>query len=332
MKKTNKFFFAMLFAGSFALLLSSCGKDKAVKSLSFDVPTFEEEIDGKAYIDFNDGNKFKWQAGDQVVVYNLDNANGMNSQKAIYSTTANGTTRAVFNYSSGDDMSTKLDGYFVFYPVSKVSSDGWPNANNYQYFNVEAEQTYTLVNGKSTVDPNSMALASDLSSLNGTLTMKPIFGNLRLKLKGTGKVNKIVVQDDRFNLSGRVGMRLHNVSMEKFTAAQNYYIAVDDPYNNPTFVNFWSEYSGSGPEGLNYITEGAGKTMTLKCPDVQLNESTESHFFIGLRPGALKYGFKVFIYVSGNATPYEFDYTGSNNLHYGIKAGVNKGLSLSGIN
>ena len=327
MKKTSKLFFAVCALGALAFLMGSCKKDDDSKGYTIGLPQFEDEVDGRAYVDFT-VNKFKWNANDQVAIYNLDAVTPANSEMAIYQTTASaeGQTLASFTYASGDQLSAKKDGYFAFYPVSKLGN--WDKeSGNYQYFNVSATQTYTVIDDNVTVDPESMALACNLSKLGGTFTLKHIFGNLRLKLTGAGSVTSIVVEDARFNLSGTVGMKLHEVNMNTFTTLQNQFIASDDPYN-AAFGTAWAEYANT----LGYTTQGEGNTITLDCGEgVKLNETSETHFFIGLRPGALKYGFKVKVYVLGNAEPYVFDYTGNNNLHYGIKAGVNKGLSLAGI-
>jgi len=334
MKKTNKLFLMMLVAGSFAMLFSSCNKEKQTKELVINLPEFVEENDGKGYIDFADGNKFKWDANDQVVIYNLS-ADGNGSEKAVYGTSAaaEGTLSSRFNYVSGDQLSAKKYGYFAFYPVSKVDMTRW-NQNptsmpNYQYFNVSNEQQYTVINGKPTVDPTSMAMAIELDNLDQSINFQHIFGVLRLKIKGEGNVTKIVVEDSRFNLNGSVAMKLHEVKMNRFSTAQNYFIASDDPYENATFVTYWNDYR----QDLGYYTETpaeGGRLMTLICPSVALNRSTETLFYIGLRPGALKYGFKVHVYCDDATTPtYTLDRTGANNTHYGIKAGVIKGFTIS---
>lgn len=332
MKKTNRLFLMMLMAGSFAMLFGSCKKNNEIKNdVMINLPEFVEDGEGKAYVDFADGNKFKWNANDQVMVYNLAE-DGLTSERAIYGTdaSAEGKPTANFDYVSGDKLSAKKYGYFMFYPASIVDQTKWnqePNTMpNYQYFNVPGEQTYTVdQNGKPTVDPTSIAMAVELNTLAQGVNLKHIFGVLRLKIKGSGNVTKIEVVDSRFNLYGAVAMKLHAVKMDKFTQAQDYFIAVDDPYNNPSFLSYWDAYKTE----LQYFTEGAGRKMTLNCPGIALNSTTETQFFMGLRPGALKYGFTVNVYLDNATTPSKtFDYTGANNLHYGIKAGKIKGLSL----
>ena len=326
MKKMNKLFFTMCMLGGFAVLFGSCKKNDEAETVTINLPALEEEIDGRAYIDFANGNKFKWNANDQIMVYNLDAQDGTNSEKAIYQTTASaeGKATAVFTYASGDQISAKKYGYFVFYPVSKVT-EGQLDEINYETFTVADTQEYTKVGNNSTVDPEGMALAINVNKVSGGFTLKHIFGVLKMKIKGTGTVTRIEVIDERFNLSGTVGMKLHEVNMDKFTSLQNAFIANDDPYNTPAFADEWENYKSL----LSYSTQGGGKMMTLDLGNgIGLNGDTETNFFMGLRPGALKYGFTVKVYLSGENEPRVFDYTGNNNLHYGIKAGVVKGLAL----
>lgn len=332
MKKTNRLFLMMLVAGSFAMLLGSCKKNEERKVVSIALPEVVEEGEGKAFIDFFNGNKFKWNGNDQVVVYNLA-TDGSTSEKALYSTDSNasGQSLADFTFVSGDNISAKQYGYFMFYPASKVE-ESWNTdptvMPNYQYFKVSPTQEYTLdVNGKPTVDPTSMAMAVEFNDLTGGVQLKHVFGFLKLRLKGTGNVTKIVVEDSRFNLNGRVGMKLHEVVMDKFTTAQNYFIANDDPYQSGPFMAYWDEYR----QDLGYFAEASkdGNLMTLICPGIALNTSTETLFFMGLRPGALKYGFKIHVYLDNETTPRTLDYTGDHNLHYGIKAGVVKNIAAT---
>lgn len=327
MKKTNKLFLTMCVAGSFALLFGSCKKEDA-KEVTVNLPAFEEEVDVRAYIDYANSNSFCWYQGDQIVVYNLDNAeSGNSSEKAIYQTNdADGRTGAMFNYASGDNLGAKKYGYFVFYPVEKAENA--LEEGNYQTFTVPGAQTYTLdPAGNPTLDKAGMALASDVQSLTSALTLKHIFGALKLRLTGEGSVTKIEVEDVRYNLCGTAKMKLHHVTMDQFTTLQNNYIATNDPDTDWGFQTLWSDYKNE----LGYSTEGAGQVMTLNCETpVALNATTETLFPIGLRPGALKYGFILRVYLDGQNEPVVFDYT-DGSWHYGIKAGVNKNLVLNVI-
>ena len=260
MKKTNKLFLSMCVAGSFALLFGSCKKEDA-KVVTVNLPAFEEEVDSRAYIDFANGNTFMWNANDEIVVYNLD-LNGATSEKAIYATNADaeGRARADFSYKSGDQITAKKYGYFAFYPVSKVA-DGPLGNENRETFTVTDTQTYTIDPSSQTptVDPEAMALACDFNSMEEGFSLKPIFGNLRLRLTGNGAVTKIEVIDNRYNLSGTVSMKLHEVTMGQFSDIQTAFIGTEDPDGNWGFMTLWNDYKND----LGYFAEGTGKMVTL---------------------------------------------------------------------
>lgn len=321
MKKMTGLFVALFVAGSFAMLLGSCKKNDTASTLTIGLPQFEEEMEGRAYIDITNNNSFKWNANDQVMAYNIDALHGTQTVKGIWSTNASAEGKASATF-TGPDLGSKKDHYFVFYPCDKIASGEDPlDESNFETFNVPDQQEYTLVKGKPTVDHAGMAMACETPNFKSFM-LKHIFGVLKLKLTGSGKVTQIVVEDKRFNLNGSATMKLHAVDMEKFTVIQNYFIGADDPYTNVSFVNEWNSYKNS----LSYSTQGGGKTMTLNCPSVQLS-STETLFFIGLRPGALKYGYKIYVYTEGANEPQVFE--NAADWHYGIKAGVIKNLVLS---
>lgn len=319
MKKMNRLFVALFVAGSFAMLLGSCKKNDTASTMTIGLPQFEEEMEGRAYIDITNSNSFKWNANDQVMAYNIDAAHGTQTVKAIWSTNASAEGKASASF-TGPDLGSKKDHYFVFYPHDKVSEASL-DESNFETFTVADQQDYTLVNGKPTIDHVGMAMACETSDFK-SFTLKHIFGTLKLRLTGSAKVTKIVVEDKRFNLSGNASMKLHAVDMGKFTALQTLFVGSDDPYTNTTFVNDWNSFKSD----LSYSTQGGGKTMTLNCPSVQLS-STETLFFIGLRPGALKYGYKIYVYTEGANEPQVFE--NAADWHYGIKAGVIKNLALS---
>lgn len=327
MKKTNKLFLAMCVAGSFALLFGSCKKNEDTQKVMVNLPAFEEEVEGRAYIDFANGNKFMWNGNDEIVIYNLDEA-GLTSEKAIYAAGADAEGRSftTFSYQSGDQLSAKKYGYFVFYPVSKVS-EGPLEEGNYETFTVAPTQTYTIdPSGLTpTVDPESMALACDLESLDGNFTLKPIFGNLKIKMTGVQSVNKIEVVDHRYNLTGTVSMKLHEVKMNEFSTLQTIFVDNDDPESMESWIGAWNRYKST----LDYSAQGEGKVVTLNCLEpVELDPEEETLFVIGLRPGALKYGFTLNVYVDGDQEPISYVYD-RPNWTYGIKAGVNKNLPVA---
>lgn len=114
MKKMNKLFVALFVAGSFAMLLGSCKKNDTASTMNIGLPQFEEEMEGRAYIDITNSNSFKWNANDQVMAYNIDAADGTQTVKGIWSTNASAEGKATASF-TGPDLGSKKDHYFVFY-------------------------------------------------------------------------------------------------------------------------------------------------------------------------------------------------------------------------
>ena len=320
--RMKKLFFIACIAGSMALLASSCKKNEE-KEVTINLPQWEEfgDVDeGRLYVDFTT-NLYKWNANDEVMFYNLDAEDGTNTFKTIYSTNGNaeGQTNAIF---TGDDLGAKKDHYFVFYPVSKiVNGTAALDADNYETFNVPGEQTYTTINGNPTVDPASLAAACETENVQSFM-MKHIFGVMRLKLKGVKTVDHLEVVDNSFNLSGNVTMKLHEVNMTTFSDIMDAYAADYGSHEADL-----AEYL----QVLGYSSEPAGKTMVLNCPNgVQLSSTTQTVFYIMLRPGALVNGFKVNVYFT-DGTHDAIDQYNSFKQSYCIKPGVIKGFAPSDV-
>ena len=319
MKRNNRLFFAICMVSSLALLASSCKKNEENAEATINLPHFEEygDVDGgRLYIDFSN-NTYKWNANDEVMFYNLDAEDGTQTIKSVFTTTASaeGLTSAVF---TGDDLGAKKDHFFVFYPTNKiVNGTAALDADNYETFSVDGEQTYTLVKGNPTVDPTSLAAACETDNAKSFM-MKHIFGVMRLKLKGVKTVDHLEVVDNSFNLSGNVTMKLHEVNMTTFSDIMDAYAADYGSHEADL-----AEYL----QVLGYSSEPAGKTMVLNCPNgVQLSENTQTVFYISMRPGALVNGFKVNVYFT-DGTHDAIDQYNSFKQSYCIKPGVIKGFA-----
>lgn len=319
MKRSNRLFFAVCVAGSLALLVSSCKKNEENTKATISLPQFEEygDVDeGKAYIDFSN-NSIKWNGNDEVMFYNLDADDGTQTIKAVYTTgaSAEGQASAVF---TGDDLGAKKDHFFVFYPTSKIVNGTQAlDADNYETFSVDGEQTYTLINGQPTVDPSALAAACETDNVQ-SFTLKHIFGIMRLKLKGVKTVERIEVVDNSFNLYGNVSMKLHEVNMTTFSEIMDVYAT-----NYGAHEQALAEYL----QTLGYSSEPEGKVMTLNCPNgVQLSSTTQTVFYIMMRPGALVNGFKVNVFFT-DGTHDAVDQYYQFKQSYCIKPGVIKGFA-----
>lgn len=313
--------------GVVALLTVSCKKNSDEKaSVTLSMPQFTEDMtdEGRAYIDFGDGNQFKWNANDEIMVYNLDFSDGTNSVKAIYSTDAQAEGQLSTRF-YGDNVEPKKDGFFYFYPASKASQALTLDVNNRETFTVDDTQKYTISgNNVISVDNDALALACQVNAISDDFTMQHIFGIFRLKLKGTKTVSSIVLRDNQFNLTGSVSMKLHKVNSTEFSQIMDKYALGDNSH-----VADLARYL----QQLGYESNPTGKTITLDCSKfgnggVPLFANQQSVFYIVVRPGALIKGFTVDVnFTDGTSetiTKYE-----NPKASYCIKPGYIKGFATS---
>lgn len=342
MKRNFRLFCTMCLAGTLAFFASSCKKNEEKQTVRVMLPEFEEAAalpgeEDRAYINFNDG-KFYWNANDKVMLYNVDNT-GETTVKAVYATdeSAEGQQLTGFFHYSGPQIGEKKDHYFVFYPVQRVGDGSNELASlgtqNRETFNVPAVQHYSYdVNHNPTVDPNSMALATEIWRLNQDFKLQHIFGVCRLRLKGTGKVTSIDIMDNYLNLVGTVQLKLHKVQMNTLDDyAQNYKV---DDVQNTNSAYYIQLYSYLHEMGYAPVPAANGNVVTLDCTTadgggVQLNTSTYELFYISLRPGAFVDGFKFVVhYTQGGKnyqqliTNYESPVANGHKDLYTIKPGM----------
>lgn len=338
MKKTYRLFCTVCMAGALAFLASSCKKNDEKASFKLVLPEFEEAIGDpdeadRAYIDFST-NTFRWEANDQVMIYNIDNE-GQNTKKALYATGANaqGQSQAYFNYEDGTVLGEKEDHLFFFYPVSKIQNGTAAlDSDNREYFSVSRVQDYTLDQaGNPTIDPNAMALACETEVISDNFNLKHIFGVCRLRLFGADiTVDSIQLVDNDMSLTGSVSMKLHEVNMNTFTELMGAYKLVNngEPDLNPSFVNAWNEYKAQ----LGYMPQGNGNVVTLNChtnevDGVELTRTAQTVFYISVRPGAFIKGFTINVFADGETTPIEIANYNYPKDSFRIRAGVITGFS-----
>jgi hypothetical protein len=318
-------------AAVLAFMSSSCKKNNEQNGeITIMVPAFEEVMAdpseaGRAYIDFNHQNVFKWNAYDEVMVYNLDATDGTNTKKAIYRAKENaeGKQTAKFYFYQGTQLGNKMDHFFIFYPTCKiVNGIAALDKDNFETFDVPAEQNYTLAEGGATFDPESMAMACEVNKLTQAFTLKHIFGGCRIRLKGVlgTTVDKIVIEEPNpavlNNLTGTATLKLHEVEMDEFTNLQNNYNLAS--LSDNSFMDAWNDYRTR----LGFSANGTGNTITLNCNGVALNPTSEQNFYVSLRPGSLINGFTLKVYYNGLTEPQVIENFVNPNDNYCIRAGV----------
>lgn len=294
MKKYSMILCAVAFV---ALMATSCKKEKQAASFQIQFPQFTEESDERLYVNFDGGNNTYWQDDDRLMIYNISVTNPANS---VCQEFVNGAANQIigdFTPAEGDGVGAVKDGgYYAFYPCAVVDGlkdlEGNSNNDNRETFTFSDTQEYTLVNGKATVDPNSIYFVGHINS-GDEFTFKHVGGILRLYISGSKKVQSIVVEDAAYNLTGRLSLKLHEVNTTDLQTLIDLYVAAGgNPWENPAYLNQWESISA-----LGYMSEPEGKTVTLNCGEdgVQLLDAEQS-FYIGLRPGALKQGFKLTVH------------------------------------
>lgn len=280
MKKTVKLMGMAIMLGAVAFFGSSCKKDTPAATFKLDLPVVEViSVDGdKAYIDFSDGNKMKWNEGDKIMAYNLSTTPSQ-SVTAVYTIT-NGVATTSGDFMGNDLGAEQEYGYYAFYPAEKVMNHPLENGIR-QTFDVPNSQNYTAGG----MDPSSMVMAANAI---GHFAFKHIYGFMDLRLKGNKAVREIVVVDNYFNLNGKISANIPYVNESTLSGlidqCADYTVDFDDEYM--VALNNYLH----GP--LNYTSQPMGRDMTLVCGGVQLNSSYQD-FYITLRPGALAKGFQV---------------------------------------
>lgn len=280
-----------------ALVAVSC-KKKEEESAKFTMNFGETSgfqagpsFDGsKAYFDPTDGYKFKWNAGDQVVIYNL--ASDYTQSNSEIFTAATDGARVVFE---GSPIGSRKDiGYFVFYNADKAHQD--LKEFNTETFEVGRTQTYDPT---CYADPHALVAACTTEeSADGhasAFTVNHIFGYLNVAVGATVEgvqVDSIVVNDAMWNLTGELDLKLPEVDAQKFTRLMNML-----ENNNEQYATELADYL----KDLGYFAHGTqSKSIKLDCGGQPLTKGVYQYFFISLRPGALYKGFTVDVYYSNN--------------------------------
>jgi hypothetical protein len=304
-----------------ALVATSCKKKEEETIFNMTIgetygfeagPSFDGS---KAYFDPNDGFTFKWNQGDPVMVFNLDD-DYTKSEVGMY--TANTAAHSsAFSPVSNEVGSPKNIGYRVFYNAGNVLNDGGIiHEDNRVAFRVNPTQTYEP---SCWADPNAMVMACTApvyQSHIGSFVMEHIFGYLNVAIANNSgtekKVKEIEVTDSEWNLYGELSLKLGPVVASQFTTLMNECVN-----NNDAYLSDLTAYL----QTLGYNASGAGKKikMNFKNDSFNLTPGQWEYFFISLRPGALYRGFTVKITFSDNSY---FQKYFAPNMDYIIKPAI----------
>lgn len=289
------------------------------------MPVVEEASadESRAYIDVNANNQLKWFRDDEIAFYNLAGEYS-HSVRNVYTLTSGANTPDA--YFTGDvmgELNEGFDGYYGFYPASKVVNHPIGPRNS-QTFDVPNKQVIQAIPGDILMDPTSLVMAVKGTGIMQHATMQHIFGFAGLKLKGTKAVEKIEVIDNEFPLSGTITLDIPYITDATAYVLNNRCLELSNYLADyETVINHIDEMCAA----MNYSAHGEGNTITLECGGVQLNAGDYTRFIVTLRPGALHHGFSVKVYYT-DQTSETFNKYNYGHADYGYATnpdGINTG-------
>lgn len=303
-----------------ALAFTSCKKNNEQTegirfsgiAQNFEVQSIDEE---RAYIVIN-GTKFitNFEKNDQIMVYNLNSDDATLTNYGIYWTDKDGHI-VDWYYSSGtviNHQPTETN-LFAFYPAEIVNNARLWEGDNEAMFELVDHQAYRTKGSNVLIPKGTMAMASrDTVAANveeKEFEFKNIMGGMWLRLTDSQSrtITSIVYEDNMFNVTGRVHLKIDEVD-------PNYLLDELLLKYDPTDATYLASLNEYIHRSGYYVDDAhaalKGKVITLDCGEgVQLNRTTPKDFFIILRPLAMYGGFKVtFNFAEGE--PLEWNYTG----------------------
>ena len=304
-----------------ALAFSSCTKkDNNAQSFFAQAQEIESEGIDRTYVN---GGVTYFESGDQMMMFNINNTDASQSYYGIYEAASTGFSTQ-FNYQSGPitNHGTRQDAFFAYYPAENVDVR-YLGTDNEAVFSIPTTQTYRELNGASVFPEKAWAMASKDAThtqiQDAHFSFQTIMGAINLKLYSNGNktrtVQSIVFEDNTFNVTGDVHLKIHEVNPTTLTSLLNNY----NP-NDPNYMAGLNEYitrSGYHVDGRKQ------KEITLQVGGVDLT-STPKSFYICLRPLAMYGGFTITVnFADGDKAVIS---TTKNNM---IKPNVQKNLSIN---
>lgn len=275
-----------------AMAFTSCKKNEN-KAHTFYATSEELVVSNvdRAYIVYQ-GNSAStdFEAGDQIMMYNLNYSDPRQTYYGVYTARTTGHT-VPYDYQSGPiiDHMSKQDAFFGYYPGQRVNN-AYLADRNVVVFNIPNYQNYREINGVAAPAERSMAMAAKYETDDPVATIddadlqfKNIMGVLRLDLRSNTPrtVKSIVFEDKKFNITGDVHLRIDKVDDTRLLSLINRFSANYD--TNPSYMAELNDCIND----LGYFVDGEkGNTITLNCGEgVQIN-GTAKPFYIALRPAA----------------------------------------------
>lgn len=339
MKRVARFFGLFCMVGAVALT-TSCKKKETNTSINVGAPQMTEVVmeGDRAYID--EGWRFMWHGGDEIMVYNLDTDASKSRMSVFHNTNPVGVATKLATF-QGEDVGDPLNReYRYFYPINMVSKDLTELRNeNRQTFTVSDTQDYYLFEESDPycmIDPLAMPMSINTNDLHEYAMLKHMFGVGRFLFKTARNqyvtVEQIELTDNFWNLTGTLSVKLHEVDTTQLWQLWNEY------NGDVTAEPFATHFATYAVGRMGYLPNPTGKTITMNCTHASFDDPTQmegivleagrlsTEFNFVLRPLALSEGFtlKLTGVYGDDMTPYELniDRYAQPNLDYAIKPGI----------
>jgi hypothetical protein len=297
-----------------ALAFTSCKKNNEQKegirfsgvTEAFVVNTFDED---RAYIGTNGNTNTFFEVNDQIMVYNLNSDDATHTNYGIYWTDKAGH-RVDWYYSSGTviNHNPTETALFAFYPAEIVNNARLWEGENEAMFEIVNHQEYRKYGNQVVLPKTTLAMAAADTVAAGVdekeFQFRNIMGGLWLRLTDTQArtITSIVYEDNTFNVTGRVHLKIDKVNPDVLLSLLNNY---GQPGNAEALAAYISE-SGYFVDDAHAALKG--KVITLDCGEgVQLSANSAKDFLITLRPLAMYDGCKItFNFAEGEPLVYNF--------------------------
>lgn len=372
MKKVTRILGMACMVGLLAFT-SSCKKNQDTaegSSVEIAVPDAMVFDDGdRAYI--TTGGRFLWNAGDEIVVYNLSDQYAQSMRNVFHSISGNNVPKAKF---AGPSVGPKkLYGYRYFFPTEMIDweindGDGDLEDHNREHFVVSHTQNYSKYTDgghvASIMDPNAMPMACDpVEITSNTAMLAHIFGVASVQMRAeVGEdiyIKQVKLTDHMMHLWGKCSVCLHNVTEAQLNSLWAKYFNHQDEQFYQLFNSYflasaeegglaWMSEPGDIVEERNSIImdcvhkDAAGNNVFVKLENGNNNATTQFNFL--LRPLACSEGFIIEVTTSDDQvytmTDYSYEVNSGDEMvnmrAWGMRPGYiktfNYGVLHEGVN
>jgi len=314
----KKVMYGICMLGLLAMFSTSCNKNKddQQQGSTFTVSTtpFEED-DMKAYY-HPSNNRFVLEHGDQIKVYNLNDADPSKSVFSLFTVTGNGGSQNNQTI-QGQAVGEMMSGYYAFYPYEMAEGSlEFLREDNKDIFHLPVEQSAFIMKDGVSYTLGGSAVPMCAKSTDGLhFQFYNIYGLCCIRLFGDPDmvVESIELTDNHYNLGGKVQFKLNALEQTRIEGLMNLFTT-----NDPSFEAEYAQFIND----IEYCaTETNGKTMLYHAANlynqggVALTSTNPANFYIGLRPMALSEGFTYKINFTDGRTATVYKYQGINRAY-----------------